>query len=179
MSNDQHKVNRRTLMKGGLSVGGAAILSGVLPALGLSSRLASTAAAQTIGGTLVFAGFQGYDALQPTGAWRKANHVALKSIYVSDNNETGTKVVAAERTGQQLDIIVYASGFTPEFEQEKILQPIDVTNIPNYGGLDGVFRSKYKSFWRDADARIVNSIVILLAGYYLRLVSGDIASHIL
>src|SRR5579859_1071097 len=146
MSNHPYIVSRRSVLGAGLALGGTG-LGGLLTACasGTSNASGSNASGSNkVGGTLVFAGFQGYDALQPTSSWRSAHHVNLHSIYVSDNNEIGTKVVAAERTGLQIDFIVYQQGFTSAFEQEKILQPIDISQIPNYKGLDPFFRSKYK-----------------------------------
>ena len=118
-------------------------ISGVsLAALSLSPLLNSCSPASTpapkIGGRLDFLSWEGYDFPTCLQTWEKANGLTMSSSYIGDQSEIQTKLLAGASVGY--DLISYYNGTANLYIDElKLLQPIDMTKVPN-------FKNTYKWF---------------------------------
>jgi spermidine/putrescine transport system substrate-binding protein len=134
-------LSRRRLLQGA----GAVVAS-----VGVSPWLVETATAfgaeSSVGGTIDFLSWQGYDSPKSLGPWLKANGVKLKPTYIATHDDIQAKILALHG-GKGYDIITYYQGYKQLYDQLKILTPLDESKLPNIKGMLPFFKSNYRGFW--------------------------------
>ena len=131
------RISRREFLKlsglGVATLGLGKVLSGCTPG-------PSEAPKATVGGTIDYMSFEGYDLPTCMEGWKKENNVALSPTYIGDQNEVQAKLTQAQSTGY--DLITYFQGVSPLFLNDlDILQPIDGNQVPNRKDIYELFRT--------------------------------------
>jgi spermidine/putrescine transport system substrate-binding protein len=75
-------------------------------------------------------GWQGLDAGIDAGGWLEKNGITFQSTYISSNEE----IIAAAMAGGigQMDIVTPDGYFLPAYHAGNLLQPLDLSRIPNF-----------------------------------------------
>jgi len=99
-------------------------------------------------GVVDYLSWEGYDIPDATKAWRDENGVEFKATYIGNHDDIQAKITAG---GGSYDLITYYQGYKPLYQELGILQPIDVSNIPNIENEFPYFKSDVGNFWIDPD----------------------------
>lgn len=91
-----------------------------------------------IGGELKFLGWEGYDALIEADQWLKENSVTIASTYIGNNEEAFTKLMTAGPGAY--DVVTPYIGVTPAWIENDLLEPLDVSKLPNFEDLFSQFK---------------------------------------
>jgi spermidine/putrescine transport system substrate-binding protein len=114
---------------------------------------ATSAEQPTIGGTLDFFSWEGYDfpdkEVPSMAAWKKENGVTVKSNYIGNHDDIQAKLTGGG--GQGIDLITYYQGYKALYEQLGILTPLDPAKLPNLENLFPFFASDERNYWLDPD----------------------------
>ncbi len=110
------EVDRRTVMKGMAAAGAVA-------AMGLPSQKAEAARA------LSYVGWEGYDTFLQAGDFPAKNDLDLQKTYISTADEIITKL---RLDASQVDLCTPYFIHDDFLAKEKLLQPIDLSKIPNF-----------------------------------------------
>jgi spermidine/putrescine-binding protein len=140
----EHPMTRAAMLArvGGSMAGvGAMGLLGGIGARAAGAATGSAAEASKVGGTLAFLGWQGYDDKHAVGPWLKKNHVKLKTSYIAANDDIITKL----RTGGvgQFDVCTPFIAYVPPLIRLKLIDPIPLKDLPNFGQLFPQFQSPH------------------------------------
>src|SRR5262245_58537779 len=108
-------------------------LTGVALSTGLLSRHAMAAA------EVNFLGWQGYDEPLLFDGFAKNNGISVNTTYIGNNDEIITKL----RSGGvgQIDIVTPYMGYIPVLVALDLIQPIDVSRVPNLEKVLPLFRN--------------------------------------
>lgn len=117
---------RRSLLAG---MGAAALLAGS----GFNPRPARAA------DNVNFFGWQDYDTALDTDGFFAASGIDVKSTYMTDNNE----IIASAKNGGigNMDIVTPDLLYGPFMAEIGLLEPLDLSRIPNFEGLFPAFKS--------------------------------------
>ena len=83
-------------------------------------------------------GWQGLDTSVDAGGWLEKNDITLQATYINSNEE----IIAAAMAGGigQMDIISPDAFFLPAYHAGEILQPLDISRIPNFDHIFDLFK---------------------------------------
>jgi spermidine/putrescine transport system substrate-binding protein len=99
-------------------------------------------------GTVDYLSWEGYDIPDATKAWRQENGVEFKATYIGNHDDIQARITAG---GGSFDLITYYQGYKPLYQELGILEPIDISKIPNIENEFPYFKSDVGNFWIDAD----------------------------
>jgi spermidine/putrescine-binding protein len=127
-----------------------------LLALGAGSGLLSAggalAAADKTGGTLHYVGWEGEDIRNAMAKWIKANGVSMKSSYIGAVTDIPPKFLGGGAKG--IDVLGFTMAITGQYlESGGILEPLDVSKLPNLKNLLPYFKRSKPGIWSDANGR--------------------------
>ena len=108
----------------------AAETTAVTTAAEITVATAAAGTPVTIGGELKFIGWEGYDALDILKEWYTENSINVNSTYIGNNEEMFTKLKTAGPG--TYDIATPYDGAVPTWIENDLLEPIDLSKIPNY-----------------------------------------------
>jgi spermidine/putrescine-binding protein len=134
-------LSRRALLRSATAVAGAAACAPLLRHASADVPKAS--------GIVNFMSWEGYDFPEQMKAWRDANHVEFQSTYMGSHDDIQAKILGGG--GEGLDLITYGSSYKQLYRELEILQPLDVSKMPNLGNLLPFFASDVQNIWVDAD----------------------------
>ena len=103
--------------------------------------LAGLPAGKALAGTdLYYTGWQGYDDGLKAGGWFDNNDINLQTTYITAGNE---EIIAAIQSGGKgnMDIVTPAALYVPFYNHVGLLEPLDMSRIPNYANLFPVFQN--------------------------------------
>jgi spermidine/putrescine transport system substrate-binding protein len=146
-------LTRRDLMRrGGLLAALAVSAPTLLAACGAGAKSAATpAVGNKVGGALNFLSWEGYDLTgsKTMKAWQDANKVKLNPTYISTSDDIQAKIKSGSSVGY--DLITYYQAYGPVYspKQLNIIEPIDLSHIPNAATLFPFFRegAAASKFW--------------------------------
>ena len=154
-------LDRRELLKRGLVVASIGAVPSLLAACGgdddggdaaqAPATTTATEAAPAVpeaSGTIDYLSWEGYDIPDATMAWREENGVEFQSTYIGNHDDIQARIAAG---GGSFDLITYYQGYKPLYAELGILQPIDITKIPNIVNEFPYFQSDVGNFWIDPD----------------------------
>jgi spermidine/putrescine transport system substrate-binding protein len=154
-------LDRRELLKRGLVVASIGAVPSFLAACGgdddgggEAAAPATTGAAEAAptvpeaSGTIDYLSWEGYDIPDATKAWRDENGVEFESTYIGNHDDIQARIAAG---GGSFDLITYYQGYKPLYAELGILEPIDITKIPNIENEFPYFKSDVGNFWIDPD----------------------------
>jgi spermidine/putrescine-binding protein len=104
----------------------------------------------TVGGTIDFLSWEGYDLPDPMKDWKTTNHVDLKPTYIATHDDIQAKLIAADGKGGY-DLITYYQGYKPLYRELKLLSPLDPEQVPNMKNLYPYFQGDQGNFWVEPD----------------------------
>jgi spermidine/putrescine transport system substrate-binding protein len=104
----------------------------------------------TVGGTIDFISWEGYDVPDVMAAWKEENGVELKSTYISTHDDIQAKLIAAKGEGGW-DLTAYYQGYKPLYRELDILAPLDPEQVPNLANVYELFQGDYGNFWVEPD----------------------------
>ena len=147
-------LDRRSFLKlcgGGLvALVGARYLSACSPSPTAAPTVAQAtvppaAAVKAIGGKIDFMGWEGYDLPTCMESWQKENgEVVISPSYIGDQAEIQAKLTTGNSAGY--DLISYYHGAADLYIDDlKLVQPLDLAQIPNFQDLYPWFRTG--EFW--------------------------------
>jgi spermidine/putrescine transport system substrate-binding protein len=154
-------LDRRELLRRGLIVLSVGAAPSLLAACGGDEEGGATAttgdgtgttpAAGTVpeaSGTIDYLSWEGYDIPDATRAWRRENGVEFKSTYIGNHDDIQARIASG---GGSFDLITYYQGYKPLYAELGILEPIDISKIPNIENEFPYFQSDVGNFWIDPD----------------------------
>jgi spermidine/putrescine-binding protein len=136
-------IDRRGFMKGGLAA--AAALSGVI-----TMPMLPRSANAEIGGEIITFTWEGFDMIEPTKEWAAKNNVKVTNSSMSTQDDVQAKLIGGSPV--RLDVTSYNQAYNTFYADElKILNPLDLSRIPNYNETDifDAFYKKQRWFWSD------------------------------
>jgi spermidine/putrescine-binding protein len=112
--------------------------------LGLGGSMLLASAAQFVGparaaGTVNFLGWQGYDEPVLVDDFAAKNAITLNTTYIGNNDEIISKLMSGG-VGQ-IDIVTPYMGYVPVLVALDLIQPIDVSKVPNLEKVLPLFRN--------------------------------------
>jgi spermidine/putrescine-binding protein len=132
-------------------VGAASVAFGLLPTIAASPALAGRLGASALGRIDYFS-WQGYDlkGVKTMDAWVKRTGLVVKSGYISSNPDIISKL--RNPGGVRYDLTTAFHGLMPTMRQLNLLEPLDISKIPNSTSLLAPFRSGTfaNAFWAPA-----------------------------
>ena len=131
-------VNRRDVLKGGLAAAAGAMMVPFMPGL----------AQAAVGGDINTLTWEGYDGIEPTKAWAAKNGVAITNGSMATQDDVQTKLVGGSPV--RLDVTSYNQAYNRFYGDElKIINPLDMSKIPNYNKDDifDAFYQKERWYW--------------------------------
>jgi spermidine/putrescine transport system substrate-binding protein len=141
-------LTRRSLLRGGLAVGGGARAAPLLAACG-SNGSAARSSSGSIAGTIEFISYVAYDLKFPLlNKWRAAHGINMKSSYISDQSEVTAKLSSPAGHGLY-NLSSYSAQYGPFYKKLGILTPLDMSKIPNYTDSMPFFKSGkiWSEYW--------------------------------
>ena len=132
VSHDRNKGLLRTRSYGLLSRRQFSMgVAGTVAALAASTLVPRSAAAAT---DLKYTGWQGYDEGIDVGGWFAQNDINLQPTYITAGNE---EIIAAIQAGGKgnMDVVTPAALYMPFYAKVDLVEPLDVSRIPNYSNL--------------------------------------------
>jgi spermidine/putrescine-binding protein len=135
-------LTRRTLLRRGgllaLAVSGAPLLA----ACGTSTASGEPAVGNKVGGALNFLSWEGYDLTgsQAMKAWQASKNIKVNPTYISTSDDILAKIMSGSSVGY--DLITYYQAYGPLYSQKplEIIEPLDLSHIPNAATLFPFFR---------------------------------------
>ncbi len=91
------------------------------------------------GGTLNYLGWQGYDGGESIKSFLEENNITMNNLFVTSNEEIFSKLKVGG--GGRYDVVTPNHSTTPSFIKSDLLEPLDLTQIPNYENLFEVFKN--------------------------------------
>jgi spermidine/putrescine-binding protein len=104
----------------------------------------------TVGGTIDFLSWEGYDLPDPMKAWKTTNNVDLKATYIGTHDDIQAKLIAADGKGGY-DLITYYQGYKPLYRELGFLAPLDPAKLPNLANVFPFFQGDQGNFWVEPD----------------------------
>jgi spermidine/putrescine transport system substrate-binding protein len=155
-----HRVNplsrRDLLLRGGVAMIALGASPTLLAACGGSGSSGSAAAISTasgdgtVGGSIEFISWEGYDTPDAIKPWTEQNGVKVNASYIGTHDDIQAKILAADgSTGY--DLTTYYQGYKPLYAELGILAALDPEKIPNIQNLFPYFQGDVENFWVDAD----------------------------
>jgi spermidine/putrescine transport system substrate-binding protein len=153
-------LDRRELLKRGLLVMSVGATPALLAACGgdddgeagapgtTQAGTGTGAAVPEASGTVDYLSWEGYDIPDATKAWRQENDGECKATYIGNHDDIQARITAG---GGSFDLITYYQGYKPLYAELDILQPIDISKIPNIENEFPYFKSDVGNFWIDPD----------------------------
>lgn len=138
-------LNRRALLE---KTGVAVVVLGAGPAFLAACGSNGDGETGTVGGSLDFLAWQGYDSPDAMKAWKTKHDVKVRPTYISTQEDVQAKLKAG---GTGADIAIYQNGFGPFYNELGILEAIDESQVPNLENLFPVFGSSEGNWWINAD----------------------------
>ena len=135
-------------MRGGLTLGGAALAAPVLAACGSSSG-GGGGSSGSIAGTIEFISYVAYDLrFSQMNKWRAAHGIGMKSTYISDQSDVTAKLSSPAGRGLY-NLSSYSAQYGPFYKKLGILTPLDLSRVPNYTNSMPFFKSGkiYSEYW--------------------------------
>jgi spermidine/putrescine-binding protein len=118
----QPGLDRRSLMKA---------MVGATAGAFLAPLWLRPAMAQGVGGELQLMAWEGYDLSKELADWRAANGVTVSSASIAVQDDVQTKFIAGNPP--PIDLAEYNQAYADLYiRQMQIVQPIDVSKVPNY-----------------------------------------------
>lgn len=139
-------ISRRTFIRNG-SLGVAA--------LALPSVLAGSAwAADGVGGTVNYLGWEGEDFKKPLAGRLAAHKLKFKSTYMASMGDLASKFAAGG--GKGIDLLDYSSNGTARLVSARVpFAALDLSKIPNRKGLTPFFRDDPQKNFVNADGDVI------------------------
>jgi len=135
-------------LRGGLTLGGAALAAPVLAACGSSSG-GGGGSSGSIAGTIEFISYVAYDLrFSQMNKWRAAHGIGMKSTYISDQSDVTAKLSSPAGRGLY-NLSSYSAQYGPFYKKLGILTPLDLSRVPNYTNSMPFFKSGkiYSEYW--------------------------------
>ncbi|MEZ5924204.1 MAG: extracellular solute-binding protein [Hyphomicrobiaceae bacterium] len=133
-------LNRRHLLQGGAAIAGALALGPFIP---------GTARAD-IGGEVSLFTWEGFDMEPELKEWREKNGVTAKNSTMTTQDDVQGKLVGGSPVA--LDLTEYNQAYNKFYAEELgIIEPIDVSKVPNYNAND-IFAGFYQGerwYWNN------------------------------
>ena len=104
----------------------------------------------TVGGTIDFISWEGYDVPDVMKAWKEENGVELKATYISTHDDIQAKLIADKGEGGW-DLTAYYQGYKPLYRELGILAPLDPEQVPNMANVYDFFKGDNGNFWVEPD----------------------------
>jgi len=131
----QKGLTRRELMRAGAGLGAGLLLGPTLLAAcgsSTSSGASASASPTSVAGTINFYSWQTYDLpYPPMKKWLKDNGIKLNARYVSNGDDITTMFTTGGGKGLY-NLSTYGAPFASLFKKLNIIQPLDLSRIPNY-----------------------------------------------
>lgn len=141
----QTELTRRKFLKGaGLTVaslGFGSVLQACAPAATPTPVVPTPTPPPSIGGTLQFLGWEGYDLPEAMEEWREANGVVVEATYIGSNEDVPAKLAVA--TPGLYDLVTTNHGYRQLYTELGILTALEVETMPNYEDLYEFFRGEW------------------------------------
>lgn len=138
-------LTRRTALAGLAGLGAGAFLV----------RMSAWPAQAATGGGLQIMAWEGYDLFNELADWRKANGVTVDTISIANQDDVQAKFVAGNPP--PIDLAEYNQAYADLYIRElKIVQPIDVSKVPNYNA-DNLFPQFFNQPTWFADGKLWGS----------------------
>ncbi len=157
MPNVRHPLSRRDLLlRGGVALVAIGASPTLLAACGGGGSSEGAAAAVTaattgtVGGSVDFLSWEGYDTPDAIKPWVDANDVKINATYIATHDDIQAKIAAGDG-GTGYDLTTYYQGYKPLYQELGILQALDPAAIPNLKNLFPYFQGDVGNFWVDAD----------------------------
>jgi spermidine/putrescine-binding protein len=148
-SSQESLLTRADLLRLGAGVGAGLVAA---PLFGAYARGASAATdlIEASGGTINFYSWQTYDLPYPAmKKWLKQHHITLHARYVSNGDDITAKFTTGGGKGVY-NLSTYGAPYGPLFKRLNIVEPLDLSRIPNYNhNFFPFFRSgpTWKKYW--------------------------------
>ena len=131
-------LSRRSIVQGGLAVAGGALMAPFLPH---NARAA-------VGGEIHTFTWEGFDNIEPTKEWAAKNGVTIINGSMATQDDVQAKLVGGSPV--RLDVTSFNQAYNHFYADElKIIQPLEMTKIPNYNEKDvfDPFFQKASWYW--------------------------------
>ena len=131
-------LSRRDIMKGGAALAVGAFLMPFIPG----------SAKAAVGGDINTMTWEGYDGIAPTKEWAAKNGVTITNASMATQDDVQTKLVGGSPV--RLDVTSYNQAYNRFYGDElKIINPLDMSKIPNYNQADiyDAFYQKERWYW--------------------------------
>ena len=91
------------------------------------------------GATINYLGWQGYDGAGVIEPFLEKYNITLNTVFVNNNEEIFTKLKAGG--GSRYDIVTPYFGILPAFLESDLLEPLDLSLLPNYEDSFDIFKN--------------------------------------
>ncbi len=136
----------------GTAVGGALAGCAPPPTEPEATEVPPTEApAAEAGGRLDFYGWEGYDLLSATEAWRQENNVDLRSSYIASSEDTPAKVLTPG--GKGIDVITYAHFYHQSWTDLGVMTEFTLEEVPNIERMYPFFQEEI--YWRKPNGNYI------------------------
>lgn len=145
LENRSVEFSRRQL----LGAAGVGLLATALVPRGLLSAQSAGASTGSIGGTLNWLGWSGEDAKAETSSWLSKNGVTLNRSYMTGQSD----ILNALEVSKPLDLVNPFNGYISVLHDAGLIQPIDLSKVPNFSGLFPVLKNA--SWLKSRDGKVL------------------------
>lgn len=126
---------RQFLARAGGTVLATSAVGSLLAACGGDAT--SSGSGEEVGGTLSMLIWEGYDSPKASAPFRKQNDVTVRPQLINSNSELITKLLAGG--AGSLSLVTPGNGLVPLMVDADVLEPLDLSRIPNTGKYDPRF----------------------------------------
>ncbi len=103
-------------------------------------------AAGTIGGEVEMMAWEGYTMQNEAADFIAKNNIDLRPAIMGNQDDVTSKLVGDNPV--RLDMVEYSNGYGAQYDELKIMQPLDLSKIPNYNA-ESMFPPFYEAdMWR-------------------------------
>jgi spermidine/putrescine-binding protein len=136
------QTRRTVLQRGGMAVASFGALGSVLAACGGSNSSSSSSTGGTVGGTLVYAGWEGEDEQRAAAPFLKRTGTKINSTYVASGDELLTKLkLEGEGT---IDVVTQNKDYIPLSIDGGFIEEIDLSKLKN---VDAIYPALARAPW--------------------------------